>query len=136
MAVTGRVARILGDESIVVNRGSSHGVKEGERFVVFAEGDEVKDPDTGEPLGRLEIVKARVVAAHVQEKMTTCVAEPAEDPLSLDDPTQHTLSAEMVAVSMVGGKRKSGKIEVDRSAVSGLQRTGPVTVGDRVKSAG
>jgi hypothetical protein len=136
MAVTGRVARIVGDDSIVINRGSSHGVKEGERFVVFAEGDEVTDPDTGEALGRLEIVKARVVAAHVQEKMTTCVAEPEEALLSLDDPTQHTLSAEMVAVSMAGGKRKPGRMEVDRNSAAGLPRVGPVTVGDWVKSAG
>ncbi len=142
MAVNGVVAQILSDEKIVVNRGSSHGVKPGDRFVVFAEGDEVADPETGASLGRLEVVKARVVAAHVQEKMSTCVAEPEEfvgpkSPLSSsDDPTQHTLSAEMVAVSMLSGRRKAGKMEVDRSAASGLPQTGPVKVGDLVRSAG
>lgn len=134
MAVTGRVARILGDESIVINRGSAHGVKAGDRFVVFVESDEVKDPESGASLGRLEIVKARVVAAHVQEDMTTCVAEPEAGGTSFEDPTQHTLSAEMVAVSMPGRKRRSGRMEVDRSAVSGLPRPGPVTVGDQMKS--
>ena len=140
MAVNGQVARILSDEKIVLNRGSSHGVKPGDRFVVFAEGDEVADPETGSSLGRIEIVKARVVAAHVQDKMTTCVAEPDETPAgtlsSSDDPTQHTLSAEMVAVSMLSGRRKAGKIQVDRSGASGVPQAGPVKVGDRVRSAG
>jgi hypothetical protein len=134
MAVTGQVARILSDESVVINRGSAHGVKQGDRFVVFTDADEVTDPETGESLGRIEIVKARLVALHVQEKMTTCVAGSEVEPTPYEDPTQHTLSAEMVAVSMVGGRRKAGKIDVDRSAASGLPRTGQVTVGDRVKS--
>ena len=139
MAVTGQVARILSDESIVINRGSEHGVKPGDRFVVFASGDEVTDPETGSSLGKLEIVKARVVAAHVQDEMTTCVAEPEAEAVSFDDPTQHTLSAEMVAVSMSGGKgvagrRRAGKMDVDRSAASGVPRSGPVAVGDRVRS--
>jgi hypothetical protein len=139
MAVTGQVARILSDESIVINRGSEHGVKPGDRFVVFAAGDEVTDPESGASLGRLEIVKARVAAAHVQENMTTCVAEPEAESLSFEDPTQHTLSAEMVAVSMssgrgLAGRRKAGKMEVDRSAASGVPRAGPVAVGDRVRS--
>lgn len=122
-----------------MNRGSSHGVKTGDRFVVFAEGDEVKDPDTGQLLGRIEIVKAHVVAAHVQEKMTTCVAEPhaaepGEGTGPAEDPRHHTLSAEMVAVSMLSGRRKAGKINVDMSAAAGTPRAGPVTVGDRVRS--
>ena len=135
MAVTGRVARILSDERVVINCGSSHGVKTGDRFVVFAEGDEVKDPETGQPLGRIEIVKAHVVAAHVQEKMTTCVAEPEGGTESPEDPRHHTLSAEMVAVSMLSGRHKAGKIDVDMSAAAGTPRAGPVTVGDRVRSA-
>lgn len=135
MSVTGRVARILSDQSVVINRGSEHGVKTGDRFVIFAESDEVTDPESGESLGSLEIVKARVVAAHVQENMTTCVGEPDAEPVSFDDPTQHTLSAEMVAVSMLAGRRKAGKMQVDRSAASGVPQAGPVAVGDRVRSA-
>jgi hypothetical protein len=39
-------------------------------FIVYALSDMVFDPETGADLGRIEIVKARLVAAHVQEKMT------------------------------------------------------------------
>ena len=135
MAIEGRVARILTDESLVINRGSSHGVRAGMRFVVFAELDEVKDPETGGSLGRLELVKGRLVASHVQETMTTCVAEREAAPPALgDDPSQHTLSAEMVAVSMISGRRAGAKLNVDRASVSGVPRAGPIAVGDKVRS--
>ncbi len=136
MAIEGRVARILGDEAVVINRGSAQGVREGMRFVVFSELDDVADPETGSSLGRLEIVKARVVASHVQENMTICEAERAAGPASFEDPTQHTLSAEMVAVSMHERAREPAKLSVDRSQVTGLPRAEPVTVGDRVRSVG
>ena len=80
MAIEGLVARILNDESVVINRGSAHGVKEGMRFAIFTELDEVKDPETGESIGKLELVKARVVAMHVQENMATAEAEPPLEP--------------------------------------------------------
>jgi len=132
MPIEGQVARILDDESIVVNRGSADGVREGMRFVVFAEHDEVTDPATGRSLGRIEIVKARVVAAHVQERMATLRAEAAAARAASEDPTQRTLSSEMVAVSM--SERSQAKLNVDRSAMTGTPKAGPVTLGDRVRS--
>lgn len=132
MAIEGRVARILGEQAIVVNRGSAHGVKEGVRFVVFSELDEIKDPETGGSLGKLEVVKARVVAAHVQENMTTCTSEPPEGPEAPEDPMTHTLSAEMIATSLSSRKRR--KLPVDRAQMAGLPRVGPIAVGDRVRS--
>ena len=133
MAIEGLVARILNDESVVINVGSAQGVKEGMRFAIFTELDEVKDPGTGESLGRLELVKARVMASHVQEAMAICVSEPPVGPASFDDPTQHTLSAEMIAVSL-HSRGAGGKLNIDRSKVSGLPKPSPVSVGDRVRS--
>jgi hypothetical protein len=132
--IEGRVARILTDEGIVISRGSDHGVREGKRFVVFAEMDEVEDPETGASLGKLELVKARIVASHVQERMTICTAEPPARPDEAEDPMHHTLSSEMVAVSMLAGRARPGKLPVDRSAATGLPRAGPISVGDRVRS--
>ncbi|MHC5058891.1 MAG: hypothetical protein ACYTKD_29905 [Planctomycetota bacterium] len=133
MAIEGLVARILNDESVVINCGSAHGVKEGMRFAIFTELDEVKDPETGSSLGKLELVKARVVASHVQESMTICEAEPPAGPVSFEDPTQHTLSAEMIAVSL-HSRGARGKLKVERAEVAGLPEAGPITVADRVRS--
>ena len=60
MAVEGKVAKILGNNEIVINRGRNEGVRPGMLLEVFAaEGEEVWDPDTGETLGTVEDVKAR-----------------------------------------------------------------------------
>ena len=70
-AILGKVIRKLSPTELVVNIGRSHGVSESSTFIVFALGDEIKDPDTGESLGPLEIVRGRAEAKHVQDKMST-----------------------------------------------------------------
>jgi hypothetical protein len=69
--IQGKVVRVLSPTELVINLGSSHGVIEDSKFIVFALGEEMKDPDTGESLGQLEIVKGRAEVKHVQEKMST-----------------------------------------------------------------
>jgi hypothetical protein len=129
MAVEGVIARIVDESTLIVNRGSEHGVKTGARFSVFAEVEEVADPQTGEELGKWELVKGVIVAAHVQEKMSVCGPIPPEA-VQRDD--THTLSYEMVAVSMA---RSSGqKLNVDRSQMTGRPAAGPIRVGDRVRA--
>lgn len=65
------VIRVMSDDRLVFNRGSEDGIQEGQRFLVYALGDELFDPGTGDSLGRLEIVRGTGVAMHVQEHLTT-----------------------------------------------------------------
>jgi hypothetical protein len=70
MAVEGKVAKILGNKEIVVNRGRKEGVRPGMLFEVFApEGEEVWDPDTGETLGTVEDVKAQAEVTEVKDRL-------------------------------------------------------------------
>ena len=70
MAVEGKVAKILGNSEIVINRGRNEGVRPGMLFEVFdPEGEEVWDPDTGETLGTVEDVKARAEVTEVKERL-------------------------------------------------------------------
>lgn len=72
----GRVVKILDDaRTVVINLGARDGVCEGMRFLVFCYGEELNDPESGEPLGRLEIVRGIGRAKHVQERMTTLTSE-------------------------------------------------------------
>ena len=41
--IEGKIAKIVNRFSVVINRGYEHGVKDGMRFVIFVEGDEIKD---------------------------------------------------------------------------------------------
>jgi len=69
--IEGKVIQVLSPMEIVINRGSSHGITGESKFIVFEMGAEIKDPDSGESLGQLEIVKGKAEAKHVQEKMST-----------------------------------------------------------------
>ncbi|SHK62340.1 hypothetical protein SAMN05216369_2505 [Marinobacter antarcticus] len=66
------VVKIIDDFTLVINRGSEHGVSKGNHFLVYyVDSDEIIDPETGESLGALEIVRGTGTATHVQPKLTT-----------------------------------------------------------------
>jgi len=66
-----KVAKIVDEYTVVINKGSDAGVKAGQRFLIFAFGEDIIDPDTGESLGKLEIVKGTGRVTHCQSAMAT-----------------------------------------------------------------
>lgn len=67
-----KVARVIDPYKLVINKGLNYGIEKGQRFLVYAiSSDEIKDPETGESLGNLEIVKGTGIVTHVQEKIAT-----------------------------------------------------------------
>ncbi|NKB83077.1 hypothetical protein [Brucella grignonensis] len=75
---TPKVVTVLDEYKIVINRGLDHGIKPGDLFLVFSLGEKISDPDTGEDLGVLEIVRGRAKADHVQEKFSTLISNEFE----------------------------------------------------------
>lgn len=65
------------DNIVTINRGEGGGMKEGDIFNVFAQGEELKDPDTGEVLGKEEVKVGKVKITQVNPKTTQ--AEILED---------------------------------------------------------
>lgn len=71
MAVEGKIAKILGNNEVVINRGRGSGVRQGMLFEIFTpEGEEVWDPDTGETLGTVEDIKARAEITEVKDRLS------------------------------------------------------------------
>jgi hypothetical protein len=67
-----KVQKVLSDFKVVINRGSMHGIKRGQRFLVYNQSnEEIRDIDTEESLGFLEIVRGTGRITHVQEKIAT-----------------------------------------------------------------
>ncbi|HUT36591.1 MAG TPA: hypothetical protein VNE39_24090 [Planctomycetota bacterium] len=134
--VEGKVAKILDEQTLILNVGSAQGVVQGMVFSIFAPVEEVKDPDTGKSLGQWEAVKGYVQAAHPQERLTVCLAYAPIRPATTDPKERgtHTLSAELVEVSMLRGGSVKTKLNVDRSQLSGLPEVGPIRVGDSARS--
>lgn len=65
------------DTVVTINRGEGGGMAEGDVFNVFAQGEELKDPDTGEVLGKEEVKVGKVKITQVGAKTTQ--AEILED---------------------------------------------------------
>jgi hypothetical protein len=101
-SVTGRVALVEDDYTLVINRGAEAGVALGMVFAVYSgPGRVITDPDTGRELGRLNREKLRVRVFDVQPLFARAhtfvetddfygllqlrfVAEPPEDVVSVD----------------------------------------------------
>lgn len=69
--VDAKVAWIIDDYRVVINKGAIDGVEVGQRYLILNTGDEVFDPDTEESLGRIEVVKGKGEVIHVQERIAT-----------------------------------------------------------------
>jgi len=69
-----RVVEIITPYRIVINAGREEGIREGMQFEVYALGKELTDPDTGQALEKLEIMRGRGQAIHVQNKISTIVS--------------------------------------------------------------
>lgn len=66
-----KVAKVIDNYKLVINKGSEDGIREGQRMIVYNIDDEdIKDPDTGESLGYLELVRGTGKIIFIQEKIS------------------------------------------------------------------
>ena len=69
--IRGKVARVLNSREIALNIGQQDGVRVGMVFKVLSPNKaEVKDPDTGELLGSVDLEKTRVKVKSVQGRVS------------------------------------------------------------------
>jgi len=98
------VALVQGN-SVALTAGSAAGVKPGMRFEVYAEGDAIKNPATGEILSIKKTRYAVLLVTKVEEKLAwadivkTFADNGAEDPA----PNATRIEPEMSAQSLAGG---------------------------------
>lgn len=87
-----RVAKVLDEHRLVINRGADQGIEAGARFLIYEAGEEIHDPDSGESLGALELVKGEAVVDHVQARLSILTLERGDE-------RQKTLSEMMATLS-------------------------------------
>ena len=114
----GRIVKILDGSPArwVANLGSDT-LAAGDEVVIFEVGEEIVDPESGDSLGELELVKCRAVADHVQERIVV-LSRKGEEPAPA---RARVLSA---VLADTGGSERGGQ---PRSVV--------VKVGDSVRKA-
>lgn len=68
--VRGKVARVLSEREVAINRGLNDGVVIGMEFnILNPDTQEIRDPDTGESLGRVESVNLPVRVTGVNDRL-------------------------------------------------------------------
>jgi len=69
-SIVGKVIRILNDREIVLNRGLTNGLAEGDYIgVIDPETEDMTDPDTGENLGSIRRYKVALRISQVSERL-------------------------------------------------------------------
>ena len=72
MMKTYRIVKIISEYKVIVNAGSNDLIREDQILEVFEPGQEVVDPETGENLGTLDYIKAKLRVVDVFSKMCLC----------------------------------------------------------------
>ena len=66
------VAKVFsGDFKVIINKGQNDLIFKGQQFLIYEIGEEIFDPETGNSLGEVELVKGRGEVTHVQDNMAT-----------------------------------------------------------------
>jgi len=126
--IEGRVAEIIDEYTVVINRGHEHGVEEDMRFVIYEQGEEIKDPDTDKSLGNFEYVKAKVEVTNVREKFSTAETYETYTKPSFFD-------ASVIPAAMLREQRVRRELPLDEETKGRLPKRSrtPVKIGDLVR---
>ena len=122
----GRIIRILDAETVMINLGRRDGVSRGSVFSVLSEPEVVVDPSTGEELGKVQLVKAKVRASGVYDRFTIAMTKWAVPKTNLDQ--RKALGAENADVAQ-------GETLVDPKQIQPWRAASetPIRLGDPVE---
>lgn len=68
--IRGKVARVLSSREVAINKGQHDGVEVGMIFKILStKGSDITDPDTGDPLGTVDLAKTSVKVTIVHERV-------------------------------------------------------------------
>jgi hypothetical protein len=127
--INGKIARILSESEVVLNVGSTQGVRDGMEFVIYSTGDPIIDPDSGRTLGLLETVKGRILVSHVMEG--ACRARTKTHTETLPSPFESIGMSDLFRSRAV---RRHATLQVKKEQVQPFAEDLTVRVGDAVRS--
>ena len=66
-----KVVKVISPYQVVITGGLDGGLKKGQRVLIYDIGDMILDPDTGEELEALEVIRGTGKIIHIQSKIAT-----------------------------------------------------------------
>lgn len=130
--IKGRIIRITDNRTIIVNLGKNDGITTDNIFRIMAEPEPIIDPDTGEVLGSVEVVKAKLKASLVNDKFTIATTNWVDFNIALGAFWNNPSS---IVTGVQHKEVDEGELEVNRFDIEPWQATKdrtPVRVGDFV----
>lgn len=127
-----KIAKIIDTTTIVINGGSSAGVKVGQSYQIIGEnsGEIVTDPDTGKEIGRLDDIKGTVNITKVYPNMAVASTSALHESVRLSVPQINT---GILGIGAMSGILRGEELNVDRTQISGgFESNTPVKIGDTV----
>ena len=121
-----KIVKIINEYRVVVNAGSNDLIRDNQTLEVYVPGREIIDPDSGDSLGTLDYVKAKLRVVDVFPKMCVCENRNTEPVISLMT-TLSSLQRQEALPLAVDSKEISGGYE-------GIDKK--IHVGDLVREAG
>ena len=125
--IRGKVAYVLNNGDIVINVGRAHGVHRGMYFDVIDDHNlEIRDPDTQEVIGSLEVSKIKVEVIDTQEKISVAtphlpVKRKGGDSYRVSIPlgpfARSLMPPSWVAEDAISRSEKDSNVEVGNSVV-------------------
>lgn len=74
-----KVVMIISPYQVVINGGIEAGLKNGQRVLIYGVGEMIKDPETGEDLEQIEIIRGTGRIIHLQGKIATVESDMKEE---------------------------------------------------------
>lgn len=121
-----KIAKIISTTELVINAGSKQNINKGDKFQIIDKvGNEpVIDPDTGESLGTLDIIKGIVEVTTVYPNMSIVQSERTINPL---------LQASMGVAQSLSSYQIRKDLNVDKAQITGgapQNENVPIKIGD------
>lgn len=119
-----KVIKIIDDYKVVINAGYQNNVTKKDVFEIYVVGEQVYDPDTEEPIGTLDIIKATITPITIYDKMSICIN------------TQSDLNSLAQTGLLLQGiySGKSKRLNVDNTQITGgLSSPDEIKIGDKVR---
>lgn len=136
--ITGRIIKIVDEYTVIVNIGKENGISFGDYLKVKSEGIEIKDPETGDILGKYGETKARLKVKDVYDKFSICKnSETIKKEVPI--PNSNWLENAITANSKANYKRPTEtktylrKLNVNSSEIEEIAIDSVIKIGDEVE---
>ena len=109
-----KIAKIIDEYQVVVNAGSNDLIHDDDCLEVYQPGQEVTDPDTGESLGTLDFVKAKLRVVNVFPKMCVCENRETEQKSFFSNISQGLFFEETLPMNVQTSDNSGGYEGIDK----------------------